>query len=165
NGVRFEFPIDAAAERKAFAEAPEKSEDRGGKCRRQADGRQFLEPEFRAAREGKRIDFFFGNEEHDLMPARAQNFRDGQPWKQMSASTSTRDHGIHRIGPIRRIGRIRFSAWSGPGSRRLFSLLVRARPDDKCLAAIRCRKDKRRDSIRRSSRTATAILCSAGAKS
>src|SRR5437764_2582276 len=64
DGVRFEFPINAASERTAFAEAPEKSEDRGGKRRRQADSRQFLEPEFRAARESQRVDLFFGNEEH-----------------------------------------------------------------------------------------------------
>ena len=53
-----------------------KPENRRRKRRRETDRRQFLEAELGAAGKRQRVDLLLGNEEHDLMAARPQDFRD-----------------------------------------------------------------------------------------
>ena len=62
-------------------EMAEEAENPRRKRRGQPDRGQFLEAELRAARHRERVDLFFGNEEHDFMATRAQNFRDSEPRK------------------------------------------------------------------------------------
>src|ERR1044071_2053291 len=112
DNVRFEFPVDATAKRKTFAEAAEESEHRGRKRRRETNRGQFMELEIGFAGERKRVDLLFGNEEHHLVATGAQDFRDRQSGKQMSACSSTCDYGIHGLGPIEPMGLIFWASFA-----------------------------------------------------
>src|SRR5207302_1102634 len=93
--LRFELAVDRSAKRKAFTEAPQKTENRGRKRRRQSDGGQFLEAKFRVTGKCERVDFLFGHEQHHFVAAIAQRFRDGETGKEMPACSSTCNDRVH----------------------------------------------------------------------
>src|SRR5438046_9023715 len=69
----------------------------GEKRRRQPNGRQFFERNFRMFLQCQRIDILFRNKKQHLVSARAQHFSDGKSREKVSASSSACDDGVHRI--------------------------------------------------------------------
>ena len=88
------FPIDRAAEREAFVEAPEKPKI-AAKTATAAQQSAIFRSEIGIARDGQRVDLLFGNEEHHFVPRRAQHFRDREAREKMPAGSATCDHRVH----------------------------------------------------------------------
>ena len=80
--MRLELPINRAAERKAFVEAPDETrKSRAKKATADRSSAVFRSENPIGRKAASAVDLLFGNEEHHFVAAGAQNFRDREPGK------------------------------------------------------------------------------------